>query len=54
MPKSSTLKEFGARHHIGLTKIYEEINSGDLHVYKIGSCQNIAINDASISIAKFH
>ena len=42
MPKSSTLKEFGERRHMGNTKIYEEINSGDLRVYKIGKLTRIS------------
>ncbi len=42
MPKSSTLKEFGERHHMGNTKIYEEINSGDLRVYKVGKLTRIS------------
>ena len=42
MPKSSTLKEFGERRHMGNTKIYEEINSGDLRVYKVGKLTRIS------------
>ncbi len=42
MARSSKLKEFGARHHFGLTKIYEEINSGDLRIYKIGKLTRIS------------
>ena len=42
MAKSSTIKELGKRHHIGVTKIYEEINRGDLRVLKIGKLTRVS------------
>jgi hypothetical protein len=32
-----TVKEFGARYHLGHTKIYEEINAGHLRAVKCGA-----------------
>jgi hypothetical protein len=32
-----TVKEFGARYHLGHTKIYEEIGAGRLRAVKCGS-----------------
>jgi hypothetical protein len=41
-----TVKEFGARYHLGHTKIYEEIGAGRLRAVKCGSRTLILAQDA--------
>jgi hypothetical protein len=41
-----TVKQFGARYHLGHTKIYEEIGAGRLRAVKCGSRTLILAQDA--------
>jgi hypothetical protein len=41
-----TVKQFGARYHLGHTKIYEEIGAGRLRAVKCGSRTLILARDA--------
>ena len=41
-----TVKQFGARYHLGHTKIYEEISAGRLRAVKCGSRTLILARDA--------
>jgi hypothetical protein len=41
-----TVKQFGARYHLGHTKIYEEIGAGRLRAVKCGSRTLILVRDA--------
>jgi hypothetical protein len=43
-----TVKQFGARYHLGHTKIYEEINAGRLRAVKCGSRTLILVRDAGV------
>jgi hypothetical protein len=43
-----TVKQFGARYHLGHTKIYEEIGAGRLRAVKCGSRTLILAQDARI------
>lgn len=43
-----SVKQFGARYHLGHTKIYEEINAGRLRAVKCGSRTLILAQDARI------
>jgi hypothetical protein len=43
-----TVKQFGARYHLGHTKIYEEIGAGRLRAVKCGSRTLILARDAAI------
>ena len=43
-----TVKQFGARYHLGHTKIYEEIGAGRLRAVKCGSRTLILARDARV------
>ena len=43
-----TVKQFGARYHLGHTKIYEEISAGRLRAVKCGSRTLILARDAGV------
>ncbi len=43
-----SVKQFGARYHLGHTKIYEEIGAGRLRAVKCGSRTLILAQDAKI------
>jgi hypothetical protein len=43
-----TVKQFGARYHLGHTKIYEEIGAGRLRAVKCGSRTLILARDAGV------